>query len=219
MKKLIFLLPILAVSFLPSCGKGNSSEVSDEIPPESDKTILPIAEVTRQQWMKTRFIFEGKIHFTKYYDYIVDDYGFSHVLFGSKQNDESEPNYYRSREEATPSLNYTDFTDGERVCFAWGERQSYAESMVNDIWKFDKNILSPITKERGKIKERNGLTTSFLTDKGELEINTVRNEKLYYTSDFLETKADSSKDYDSYLVKTPDSEEQGKNFAIFFVEA
>lgn len=218
MKKLIFLLPFLAISFLPSCKKGNS-EGSEGLPPESDKTIVPIAEVTRQDWMKTRFLFEGTIHFTKYYDYIVDDYGFFHVLFGSKQNDESEPKYHRSLEEATPSLKYTDFTDGERVCFAWGERQSYAESMVNDVWKYDKNILAKITKEKGKVREKSKLTTSFITDKEEMEINEVENNKLYFTSDFSETKLDYSKDYYAYIVKTPYSEEQGKNFAMFFVEA
>lgn len=211
MKKILALLPLMTC-MLFSCS-GNTSEPKTEM----DNTYTPIASITRQEFQQKTFVFEGTIHFTHYYDYIVDTFGYAHVLFGPKQGDKKEPNFYQSKREVKPTLSAADFVDGEKVCFTWGERGNYLCSMVNDIYKYDKDIVTPIVKMKGKIKE--GTWGLFIADDGTEIIPCDSEGLLYLGADFKGTELDYSKEYYAYTVTGWFSEKQQKSSALFYVEA
>lgn len=211
MKKILALLPLMTC-MLFSCS-GNTSEPKTE----TDNTYTPIASVARQDFQQKTFVFEGTIHFTNYYDYIVDTFGYAHVLFGPKQGDKKEPNFYQSKKDVKPTFSAKDFADGEKVCFTWGETDNYLCSMVNDIYKYDKDIVTPIVQMKGRIKE--GTWGVFVKSDG-TEISPFSSDGLLYlTADFKETKLDYSKEYYAYTVTEWFSEKQQKSSVLFYVEA
>ncbi len=56
----------------------------------------------------------------------------------------------KQKNEVKPTLTAKDSVEGEKVCFAWGERDSFHDSKVNEIYKYNKDILTPIVKRKKK---------------------------------------------------------------------
>ena len=217
MKKIFGILSVLT-GLLFSCSPTNNDSSSTKESASQNIVNLPII-VPYQDAQKKTFFFEGTIHFTSYADYIVDTYGYAHILFGSKQGDKKEPNFYQSKAEKRPTLSANDFVDGEKVCFTWGETNSFLCSKVNDIYKYDKDILTPVGKKKGKIeKETIG---HFLSDDRTMDITSYYSDDLLYlTSDFKGTKVDYSKDYYAYTVTGRRTRvHQEETEVLFFVEA
>lgn len=210
-KKILTLLPLMTCMLFSCSGK------TSELKTETNNTYTPLAPLERQDFQHKTFVFEGTIHFTEDYDYIVDTFGYAHVLFGPKQGDKKEPNFYQSKNDVEATLSVKDFVDGEKVCFTWGQTDNYLSSMVNDIYKYDKDIVTPIVKMKGRIKEGTG--ELFVAEDG-TEIRPVSSKGLLYlTADFKGTELDRSKEYYAYTVTGWLSEGCERTQILFYVEA
>ena len=130
--------------------------------------------------------------------------------------DKREPNYYQAKKEDKPTLTDKNFADGEKVCFAWGERDSFHDSKVNEIYKYSKDILTPIVKRKEKIDKEGDY---FVSDDGatDISLNPYCHPR-FLTSDFKKTDSDNSKEYYAYTV-TRHSESDTVIESLFYVEA
>lgn len=137
-------------------------------------------------------------------------------MFGPKQGDKRDPNYYQAKNQVKPTLTAKDFVDGEKVCFAWGERDSFHDSKVNEIHKYNKDILTPIVKRKGKIDKEGDY---FVSDDGatDISLNPYCHSR-FLTTGFKKTDSDNSKEYYAYTV-TGHLKSDTVIESLFYVEA
>lgn len=189
----------------------SSDDYDDMLPCVSD---LVFKTITPQEDFKAFSMFPGTIHFTNKvgFGYVTDDFGYCHPIFSPENKGIEEAHYYKMENGKEVSLARGYFKDGERVCFSYDSKYSFAVGYTNDIAKYDESLITPFEKVKGKIGKEDG-NVYFTSEEG-MKYTSFETSRSFLNADFtMMDNPDFAKSYLAYTI-TKTLEDGSKETAI-----
>lgn len=112
-------------------------------------TLLYVVPATPEEYVADCFS-KGFLHFSDKGDYVLDEFGFEHLLSWTPAGTK-ETKYYTSKDGvANEELSKDKFADGEQIVFGFDSRETYSSAGVTCVWKYSDILLTQWVEVRGK---------------------------------------------------------------------